>query len=153
MMRTYLLDRTDELRTYGEIAAAVAYGTGGAQTIQPNFTVRLYRLDGTGVLKIAEAATEPGAEPAIPDLTRTDPLVTSSQPFTIESQRSDNADLRWRAIAGINADRRGRRRRRAPAADGGDARELPRVRASSAWWCSPPRSGSAGTRSAAPSDR
>ncbi len=106
MMRTYLLDRTDEeLRTYGEIAAAVAYGTGGAQTIQPNFTVRLYRLDGTGVLKIAEAATEPGAEPAIPDLTRTDPLVTSSQPFTIDSQRSDNADLRWRAIAGINADR------------------------------------------------
>ena len=65
LMRTYLLDRTDEeLRTYGEIAAAVAYGTEGAQTIQPNFTVRLYRPDGTGVLKLVEAATEPGAEPS-----------------------------------------------------------------------------------------
>ena len=106
LMRTYLLDRTDEeLRTYGEIAAAVAYGTGGAQTIQPNFTVRLYRPDGTGVLKLAEAATEPGAEPAVPSLTRTDPRVISSQPFTIESAGPDDADLRWRAIAGINADR------------------------------------------------
>ena len=106
LMRTYLLDRTDEeLHTYGEIAAAVAYGTGGAQTIQPNFTVRLYRPDGTGVLKLAEAATEPGAEPAIPALSRTDPRVVSSQPFTIESADPDDADLRWRAIAGINADR------------------------------------------------
>ena len=106
LMRSYLLDRTDEeLRTYGEIAAAVAYGSGGAQTIQPNFTVRLYRLDGSGVLKLAEAATEPGAEPAIPSLTRSDPRVTSSQPFTIESAGPNDTDLRWRAVAGVNTDR------------------------------------------------
>ena len=106
LMRTYLLDRTDEeLRTYGEFAAAVAYGTGGTQTIQPNFTVRLFRPDGTGVLKLAEAATEAGAEPAIPNLTLVDPRVTSSQPFTIDSASPDDADLRWRAIAGVNADR------------------------------------------------
>ena len=106
LMRTYLLDRTDEeLHTYGEIAAAVAYGSGGTQTIQPNFTVRLFRPDGSGGLKLAEAATEPGAEPAIPSLTITDPRVTSSQPFTIESASPDDADLRWRAIAGVNAGR------------------------------------------------
>ena len=106
LMRSYLLDRTDEeLRTYGEIAAAVAYGSGGTQTLQPNFTVRLYRPDGSGVLKLAEAATEPDAEPAIPTLTAADPRVTTSQPFTIESTSPDDADLRWRAIAGLNSSR------------------------------------------------
>ncbi|MDQ6714981.1 MAG: HAMP domain-containing histidine kinase, partial [Actinomycetota bacterium] len=106
LMRSYLLDRTDEeLRTYGEIAAAVAYSSGGAQTIQPNFTVRLFRPDGSGGIKVAEAATEPNAEPAIPALTSHDPRVTSGQPFTLDSTSADDEDLMWRAIAGLNQDR------------------------------------------------
>ena len=103
LMRTYLLDRTDEeLRTYADIAAAVAYGSAGPQTIQPNFTVRLYRTDGSGSLQLVEAATEPGAQPRIPDLTTTDSRVRSGQPFTIDSVDSDDADLKWRALAGVN---------------------------------------------------
>lgn len=105
LLRTYLLDRTDEeLRTYGEIAAAVAYGSGGAQTIQPNFTVRLFLPDGSGVLKVAEAATEPGAEPALPALSVTDARVASGVPFTVASSGEDPA-LQWRAIAGVNSGR------------------------------------------------
>jgi len=103
LMRSYLLDRTDEeLRTYGQIAAAVAYDSGGAQTIQPNFTVRFARPDGTGAIQVAEAATEPEAEPEIPVLTGADPRVASGQPFTVESQDAGDADLKWRAIAGLN---------------------------------------------------
>ena len=106
LMRAYLLDRTDEeLRTYGQIAAAVAYDSGGAQTIQPNFTVRFSRPDGTGAIQVAEAATEPDAAPQIPVLTRADPRVVSGQPFTVESQDAGDADLKWRAIAGLNQNR------------------------------------------------
>ncbi|MEP6630701.1 MAG: HAMP domain-containing sensor histidine kinase [Lapillicoccus sp.] len=103
LMRSYLLDRTDEeLRTYGEIAAAVAYDSGGAQTIQPNFTVRFSRPDGSGAIQVAEAATEPDAAPRIPPLTSRDPIVTAGRPFTVDSQDADDADLKWRAIAGLN---------------------------------------------------
>ncbi len=103
LMRAYLLDRTDEeLRTYGEIAAAVAYDSGGSQTIQPNFTVRFSRPDGTGAIQVAEAATEPEAAPKIPLLTRGDVQVVSGRPFTVASQDADDADLMWRAIAGLN---------------------------------------------------
>ncbi len=106
LLRTYLLDRTDEeLRTYGEIAAAVAYGSGGSQTIQPNFTVRLFRPDGSGGVRVAEAATEPGTQPAIPPLAATDPRVTGMTPFTVGSVDAADDDLMWRAIAGQNQNR------------------------------------------------
>jgi two-component system OmpR family sensor kinase len=103
LMRAYLLDRTDEeLRTYGEIAATVPYGSGVTQTIQPNFTVRITRLDGSGAIQASEAATEPNAAPRLPLLDSTDPLVTKGTPFTVDSQDADDADLKWRAIAGVN---------------------------------------------------
>ncbi len=103
LMRSYLLDRTDEeLHTYAQIAAAVAYRSGGTQTIQPNFTVRFSRPDGTGAIEVAEAATEPDAAPQIPVLTSADPRVISEKPFTVASQAADDADLKWRAIAGLN---------------------------------------------------
>ncbi len=103
LLRAYLLDRADEeLRTYGEIAASVAYGSGGSQTIQPNFTVRLYLPDGSSGVRVAEAATETGAEPLIPPLTARDPRVALNRTFTVPSVTSDDDELQWRVIAGVN---------------------------------------------------
>lgn len=105
LLGNYLLDRTDdELRTYGGIAAEVAYGTHGAQTIQPNFTVRLYLPDGSRGVTLADAATEAGAEPRLPVLRASDPSVVSSRPFTVPSVSGDD-DLQWRVIAGVNQNR------------------------------------------------
>jgi len=102
LLSRYLLDRTDdELRTYGGIAAEVAYGTQGAQTIQPNFTVRLYLPDGTRGVTVADAATESDAEPLIPQLTSASQDVVLSRPFTVPTISGDD-DLEWRVIAGVN---------------------------------------------------
>ena len=104
LLSKYLLERTDdELRTYGGIAAEVAYGTYGAQTIQPNFTVRLYLPDGTHGITLADAATEADAEPVMPQLSMTNPAVVYSRPFTVPSVGAD--DLEWRVVAGVNQSR------------------------------------------------
>ncbi len=105
LLGNYLLDRTDdELRTYGGIAAEVAYGTHGAQTIQPNFTVRLYLPDGSRAVTLADAATEADSEPRLPVLTSSDPDVIRSRPFTVASISGEH-DLEWRVIAGVNQSR------------------------------------------------
>ncbi len=105
LLGNYLLDRTDdELRTYGGIAAEVAYGTHGAQTIQPNFTVRLYLPDGSRAVTLADAATEADSEPRLPVLTSSDPDVIRSRPFTVASISGED-DLEWRVIAGVNQSR------------------------------------------------
>jgi len=105
LLGNYLLDRTDdELRTYGGIAAEVAYGTDGSQTIQPNFTVRLYLPDGSGGVTLADAATEADSEPRLPVLTSSDPDVVYSRPFTVPSV-SGGEEPQWRVIAGVNQNR------------------------------------------------
>jgi len=105
LLGNYLLDRTDdELRTYGGIAAEVAYGTDGSQTIQPNFTVRLYLPDGSRGVTLADAATEADSEPRLPVLTSSDPDVVYSRPFTVPSV-SGGEEPQWRVIAGVNQNR------------------------------------------------
>jgi len=105
LLGNYLLDRTDdELRTYGGIAAEVAYGTDGSQTIQPNFTVRLYLPDGSRGVTLADAATEADSEPRLPVLTSSDPAVVYSRPFTVPSV-SGGEEPQWRVIAGVNQNR------------------------------------------------
>ena len=105
LLGNYLLDRTDdELRTYGGIAAEVAYGTDGSQTIQPNFTVRLYLPDGSRGVTLADAATEADSEPRLPVLTSSDPAVVYSRPFTVPSA-SGGEEPQWRVIAGVNQNR------------------------------------------------
>ncbi len=105
LLGNYLLDRTDdELRTYGGIAAEVAYGTDGSQTIQPNFTVRLYLPDGSRGVTLADAATEADSEPRLPVLTSSDPDVVYSRPFTVPSA-SGGEEPQWRVIAGVNQNR------------------------------------------------
>ncbi len=101
LLSKYLLERTDdELRTYGGIAAEVAYGTHGTQTIQPNFTVRLYLPDGSSAVTVADAATEPDAEPVLPPLSTESRNVIFSTPFTVPSAGDEH--LEWRVIAGLN---------------------------------------------------
>ena len=105
LLGNYLLDRTDdELRTYGGIAAEVAYGTDGSQTIQPNFTVRLYLPDGSRGVTLADAATEADSEPRLPVLTSSDPDVVYSRPFTVPSA-SGGEEPQWRVITGVNQNR------------------------------------------------
>ena len=125
-MRDVPADRTDEeLRTYGEIAAAVAYGSGRARRPSSrNFTVRLlpprrHRRRSSWPRPPPSRAPSPGHPRPDPDR----PPRRSSTAVHLESADPDDADLRWRAVAGINADRRRRLRRRRPApADGGDPR-------------------------------
>ena len=105
LLRNYLLARTDdELHTYAGIAVQLDYPTEPTAVIQPliqpNFTVRMSLLDGSGPLPLFAAVTEPTAQPAIPVLSSTDARVTHSTPFTVPSQTDD--DIRWRVMAGVN---------------------------------------------------
>ena len=131
MMRTYLLDRTDEeLRTYGEIAAAVAYGTGAPR--RSSRTSPSASTGWTGRASSRSPRPPPSPVPSRPSPTSPGPTRYWSR--RRNRSRSSRSGRTTPTCAGGRSPAstptgRGLRRRRAPAADGGDARELPRVRA------------------------
>lgn len=101
LLRNYLLARTDdELQTYGGIVSELSYTNPGSQVIQPNFTVRLTRPDGSSGVTFVDAATEKDFVPALPDLKATDPRVVGKVPFTVSS--ADEEGPHWRVRAGVN---------------------------------------------------